>query len=441
MTSVAHAARQGRRRIGYVSSDLRRHAVGYVMAELFDHHDASEFEIFVYYCGIPVVQDPIQDRIKAAVEHWVDVRAMDDETFAQRCYDDGIDILIDVNGYTMDAKTKAFALRPAPIIVNWLGYPGTMGSPYHHYIIADEWIIPKGSEVYYSETVLRLPCYQPNDRKRTAAATPSRVEAGLPETGFVFCSFNNIHKIAAHTFDRWMAILSRVPGSVIWLLGSTEDTHNRLRDRARLRGVDPDRLIFRPTLPNADHIARYPLADLLLDTAPYGAHVTASDALWMGLPILTFSGHSFAARVCGSLVRSAGLGEMVCSTPEEFVERAVALANAPDELRRLKEKLAANRDTCVLFDIANLTRHLEGLFRDMWKDFMEGKTPRPDFTNMETYLEIGAEHDHDANEVQAIRDLQGLYKRTLEARHRYAAIAPDTRLWTEDDIKAAERHP
>ena len=198
---------------------------------------------------------------------------------------------MDLNGYTKDARTKVFARRPAPIAVNWFGFPGTMGTPYHHYIIADSAIVPPEHEIYFSEKVLRLPCYQPNDRKRVVAAQcPSRADVGLPENKFVFCSFNGMHKTTSRTFRRWMMILASVPDSVLWLLSATDETNERLRQAAVAFGIAPDRIVFAQKLRNAEHLARYPLADLFLDSSPYGAHTTAADSLWMGVPIVTFTG-------------------------------------------------------------------------------------------------------------------------------------------------------
>jgi predicted O-linked N-acetylglucosamine transferase (SPINDLY family) len=286
----------GRRlRVGYVSSDLRDHAIGYLMAELFELHDREAVEVFAYYCGVPSEGSALTQRTKAAVEHWIDIRGMDDDTAAARIAADGIDILVDVNGLTKDARTGVFARRPAPVQVNWLGFPGSMASPYHQYIIADDYIVPPSHEIYYSEKVLRLDCYQANDRRRIVAETrPSRAEAGLPEQGFVFCCFNGVQKITRFTFERWMEILKRTPGSVLWLLTSTPEIDERLRGYAEQQGVERQRIIFAPKLANPWHMARYPLADLFLDTSPYGAHTTASDALWMSVPVLTVPGRSFS---------------------------------------------------------------------------------------------------------------------------------------------------
>lgn len=424
--------RNARLRIGYVSSDLRGHAVGYLMAQLFETHDASAVEVFVYYCG-PAADDGIAQRVKAAVEHWTDIRAMNDDEAARAIAADGIDILVDVNGHTREARLGVFARRPAPIIVNWLGYPGTMGSPYHHYIVADDWTIPEDHELYYSERVLRLPCYQPNDRKRIVdARAPSRADMDLPDDAFVFCCFNAAHKITRYSFGRWMEILRQTPNSVLWLLDYTPETNARLRLYAQQAGVAPERIVFAPKLANPRHLARYPLADLFLDTVPYGAHTTASDALWMGVPVLTWSGRSFASRVCGSLVRAAGLPELVCDTPESFVARAVALAGADRlSLRAYRERLVAGRDSCVLFDIALLTRRLEALYAQMRDEYLSGALPRPRLANLDAYLDIGVSFDHDSQEMGAIGDYHAHYRAALAAHDRYAPLTADDRLWTE----------
>jgi len=429
----------GRRlKVGYISSDLRDHAVGYLMAELFELHDRERVEVFAYYCG-PEANDALNARTRAAVEHFIDIRTMSDDVAARRIADDQIDILVDVNGHTRDARTAVFARRPAPILVNWLGFPGTMGSAFHHYIVADPWIIPPEAERYYSEAVRRLPSYQPNDRKRIVAAeTPTRAEAGLPEDAFVFCCFNGTQKITPFVFDRWMEILRRTPESVLWLLDSHPETNGRLAERAEQAGIDRSRLVFAPKQPNPVHLARYPLADLFLDTAPYGAHTTASDALWMGVPVLTLSGRSFASRVCGSLVRSAGLPELVCEDAGRYVELAVELGQDRAAARALREHLQAGRDTCVLFDMDLLTHSLEDLFHAMVGEYQAGARPRPDLANLEDYLEVGLAADHDARDMMVEPDLDGLYRQGLARRHQMRPLTPDGRLWRPEDVAAAE---
>jgi len=425
-----------RLRIGYVSSDLREHAVGYLMSEMFELHHRDQVEVFAYYCGIPS-QDGLTQRTQAAVEHWVDIRGMSDAAAARRIAQDGIDILVDVNGHTRDARTGVFARRPAPIQVNWLGYPGTMATPYHQYMIADEWVVPPEMEIYCSEKVVRLPCYQPNDRKRIVwPVRPSRTEAGLPEQGFVFCCFNGTQKITRFVFGRWMEILKRTPGSILWLLTGADESQARLHEMAEQHGVDRNRLIFAPKMANAHHLARYPLADLFLDTSPYGAHTTASDALWMGVPVLTMSGRCFAARVCSSLVRAAGLSDLICDDPRAYVERAVALAHDPDQVAALKQRLEAGRATCDLFQMDNLVARLEELYQAMARDHQEGRTPTPNLANLSAYFEIGIRLDHEDSEMSARHDYHELYKAGLARRHMIKPMAPDGRLWTTADVAA-----
>ena len=429
-----------RMRVGYISSDLRDHAVGYLMAEFFEVQRATKgIEAFVYYCG-PESDSALNRRTKAAVEHWLDIRKLSDEEAAVKIAADQLDILVDVNGHTRDARLGVFARRPAPIQVNWLGYPGTMGTPYHHYIVADDWIIPRGAEKYFSEKVLRLPCYQPNDRKREVAAqTPTRREAGLPDNAFVYCCFNGSHKISRFTFERWLDILKRVPNSVLWLLEASAETKNRLSAYAEKKGVERARVIFAPKVKNANHLARYPLADVFLDTSPYGAHTTASDALWMNVPVLTISGRSFASRVCGSLVRSAGLPEMVVGTSHDYIETAVALGNHPSRVAALKAKLRAKRDRSTLFDTDKLVAKLVELYRGMIADYRKGNLPKPDLRNLDVYLEAGIEHDHEKQEMLSITDFEGHYRDLLARRHWARPIAPDDRLWTQAAIAGIER--
>jgi predicted O-linked N-acetylglucosamine transferase (SPINDLY family) len=405
-----------RLRIGYLSSDLRHHAIGYLMAEVFELHDRSKVEIFAYYCGIPAEGDAIQARYRASADHFIDISALSPQEGARRIADDGIQILIDVNGYTREGRTKLVALRPAPVIVNWLGFPGTMASPHHHYIIADDWIIPPDNEIYYTEDVRRLPCYQPTDRTRAIAPTPTRAEVGLPEEGTVFCCFNGAHKITRFVFLRWMTILGRVPGSVLWLLDGHGDSNQRLKAEAERHGIAPERIIFAGKLRNPEHLARTKLADLVLDTTPYGAHTTASDALWVGVPVLTISGRSFASRVCGSLVRAAGLPELVCVSAGDYVDRAVALGRDPARLKRLREKLAENRDRSTLFDVPGLVRALEGLLEGMWADCLAERLPRPDLANLDVLAEMAGRHDHEAEEMQFVADYAARWQGWLAER-------------------------
>jgi len=417
-------------RIGYLSSDLREHAIGFLTAEMYGLHDRKKVEVFAYYCG-PDLTDSTMDRIKSGVDHWINLSSMNDEVAARRIADDKIQILVDINGYTNSARSKVLAMRPAPIIVNWLGFPGSMGTPYHNYIVADDYIIPPRSERYYTEKVLRLPCYQPNDRKRLInKKAPVRADAKLPEDAVVFCCFNGIHKITPFTWRRWMQILKAVPNSVLWLLDGMAPTNARLKELAVEHGVEAERIIFARKKHNPDHLARYPLADLFLDTTPYGAHTTSSDALWMGVPVLTFPGRSFASRVCGSLVTSAGLPELVCATPDEFVARAIELGNDKAKLAAVRAKLATLRDTCVLFDTPLLVSRFEALYQEMWRDFMNGKLPRPNLANLEIYNDIGVELDQDDVEMLTVTDYEDRYRQTLAYKSEFYHLCEDGRLWT-----------
>jgi predicted O-linked N-acetylglucosamine transferase (SPINDLY family) len=435
----AGRADRSRLRVGYVSSDFREHAVGFAMTDVIEQHNRENVEVFAYYCGINRT-DATQQRIMRAADHWVDISNLDDDQAAAKISADGIDILIDLNGYTRDARTKVFARRPAPIAVNWFGFPGTMGTPYHHYIIADSAIIPPGHEIHFSEKVLRLPCYQPNDRKRVVAAQrPSRAEAGLPDNAFVFCSFNGSQKTTPRTFRRWMMIMGAVPDSVLWLLSATNDTNERLRQAAAASGIAPERIVFAPKLPNPEHLARYPLADLFLDSSPYGAHTTAADSLWMGVPIVTFTGRTFAARVCASVVHAAGLEELACPTPESYVAKAIELAHDREKFAAIKSKLAEGRDSCLLFDTPRLVVALEDLYRQMWSDFKRGTLPVPDLRNLDIYHEVGL--GLDLENIEALSDdaYALLYKEMLAALHRCYPVAPDDRLWPEIEKESLPR--
>ncbi len=411
-------------RIGYVSSDIREHAIGTLMAEIWELHDRRRVEVFVYYCG-PEAKSDIQKRARASIEHWRDIRSLSDDDAAGQIAADEIDILVDINGFTRDARTGVFARRPAPVQINWLGYPGSMGTPYHHYIIADKWIIPRGSEKYYSEAVLRLPCYQPNDRKRAVGPTPTRDACGLPENAFIFCCFNAAQKLRRPTVQRWFDILKAVPESVLWLLDGGEDMRRNLLNAAAGQGILAARLVFAPKLANAHHLARYRLADLVLDSAPYGAHTTASDALWMGVPVLTLQGRCFAARVCGSLVRSAGLPEFVCATSQAYVQHAITLATTPTALRRAHQRLAEKRTQCDLFNIEKLVSCLEELYADVAERHRVGDTHQPYLQNLDFYLEVALELGHENACNSDYVDYKTKYQAAVKQIHKKRPFTPD----------------
>ena len=415
-------------RIGYLSSDLCSHAVGYLVPEAFERHDRHRFEIHAYYTGARKL-DPMTERLRGTVDAWADLEGLDDHAAAQRIADDGIHILVDLNGHTRGSRPGIIARRPAPILVNWLGYPGTMGSPQHHYIVADDWIIPQSHEMYYSEKVVRLPCYQPNETKRTAEAPPSRAQVGLPEGAMIFCCFNSAHKITRFMFDRWMDILRQVPESVLWLFDSSADGTRQLRDAAAAAGIAADRLIFAPRQSNRQHLARYRLADLFLDTAPYGAHTTGSDALWMGLPILTLSGRCFASRVCGSLARSAGLPELVCTSPDQYVALAVELGQDRQRLAEMRARLMDQRERCALFDMSRHVAALEVLYGGMWDDYVADRLPVPQLANLDAYLEAGVQENYDIEDSFLLDDLHERYRRRLTELHAVRPLVDDNRLW------------
>ena len=430
------SAAPGPLRIGYLSSDLREHAVGYLITEVFGLHSRDRVEAFAYYCG-PESNDPLHQHFKATAHHFSSLGKLDDLSAARRIKDDGVQILVDLNGYTRDARLKVVAQRPAPVIVNWLGFPGSMASPYHHYLIADEFIVPESHELYYSEKVLRLPCYQPSLRARQLAPErPTRSEVGLPEDAMVFCCFNGVHKISPATFERWLTILAQVPDSVLWLLGSNDPTNERLRSYAAERGIQRERLVFAQKLANPFHLARYALADLFLDTAPYGAHTTASDALWTGVPVLTLSGRSFASRVCGSLVRAAGIPELICESAEEFREKAVRYGRDRRSLGPLVERLRAGQNSSALFDMSTLVSELEGLYAEMWRAQRAGSLPQPKLENLDVYLEVGERHSLAESGEQALSDYHGRWLDRLARRHAHRPIAADSRLISESVLAA-----
>jgi len=418
-----------RLRVGYLSSDFREHVVGFALGEVFELHDKSRIELFAYYCGEPRQNDAVQERYKAAVDHWRDITPLDDAAAARQIAEDEIDVLIDVNGYTKGARTRIFAFRPAPVIMNFFGYPGTMATPFHQYIISDGQIIPPGNEIYFSEKVLRTDCYQPIDRKRQIAATPTREEVGLPADGFVYVCFNGMQKITEPVFSRWLAILAATPGSVLWLLAGNEVANKRLRDKAEAAGIDGARLIFAPKVPNPLHMARIALGDLFLDTFPYGAHSTAADVLTMGLPVLTVPGKSFHARVCAGMITAAGIPEMVCETADQYVEKAIAFAHDRDSLAAVRASLAAQRDTCTLRDAPALTRRLEELYWDAQGAAERGETPVPDLRNLDVYYEVGAELMGGGSEFESEEAYRDRYRKKLFERNAQEPVGPDSRLW------------
>ncbi len=359
--------RHDRLRLAYLSSDFLSHATAYLMAELFELHDRTAFQVFGVSYGLDD-GSPIRRRIAAACEPFVDVTNQSDQQVASWLRAQEVDIAVDLKGYTAFARGGIFAHRPAPVQVAYLGYPGTTGAPYMDYLVADRFLIPQTEQRFYTEKIAYLPdSYQVNDRKRAiSTVTPSRADVGLPSEGFVFCCFNNNWKITDAVFDIWVRLLKSVEGSVLWLLKDNPWAEENLKREAVARGVSSERLIFGNRIDHPDHLARHRLADLFLDTLPCNAHTTASDALWAGLPIVTCAGRSFAARVAGSLLRAVGLEELVTSTLEEYEQVALRLAGEPDRLGALRARLAQNREAAPLFDTPRFCRHLEAAYRRMW---------------------------------------------------------------------------
>ena len=355
--------RSGKIKLGYYSADLSNHATAYLMAELFELHDKNKFELFAFSFG-PDTQDEMRARLLLAFDHFIDVRQKSDQSVAQLSRELGIDIAIDLKGYTTGARPRIFSYRAAPIQVSYLGYPGTLGASYMDYLIADHTLIPPASQAYYSEKIAYLPnTYQVNDRSRTISSRRfSKQELGLPEKGFVFCCFNNNFKITPSMFGTWVRILNAVQGSVLWLFEDNEAAGRNLREQATLRGLDPSRLVFAPRMSLPDHLARHKAADLFLDTLPCNAHTTASDALWAGLPLITCKGEAFASRVAASLLNAIGLPELVTETQANYETLAIELATNPNKLKAIQEKLGRNRLTTPLFDTALFTKHIEATY-------------------------------------------------------------------------------
>jgi predicted O-linked N-acetylglucosamine transferase (SPINDLY family) len=367
-----------RLRIGYLSADFRKHAVAYLAVELVELHDRQRFEVFGYSYG-PDDGSAMRARLAGAFDRFSDVRSEFPPHTAQRIYEDGVDILVDLTGITQHCRPRILAHRPAPIQVNYLGYPGTMGAEFIDYILVDRYIVRPEEAGFYSEKVVWLPdSYQVNDRRREVSPrTPTRAECGLPEQGFVFCCFNNTFKINPETFDSWMRILKQVEGSVLWLIGDNALAERNLRREAEARGVDAARLVFAPRCEMPDHLARQKLADLFLDTLPYTAHTTTSDALWVGLPVVTLAGDTFAARVAGSLLLNTGLPELITHNRADYEALALRLAQHPTELQAVLAKLAAQAPGAPLFDAPATTRAVETAYQRMWALYEAGRPPEP----------------------------------------------------------------
>lgn len=366
----------GKIRLAYYSADFHNHATAYLMAELFEAHEAEKFELYGFSFG-PGKQDEMRTRVVSAFDKFIDVRDKSDREVARISRELGIDIAVDLKGHTTDARPGIFAERCAPIQVSYLGYPGTMGAGYIDYVIADTTVIPLDRQADFTEKVVYLPhSYQVNDsRRKISGRVFTRQESGLPESGFVFCCFNNSYKILPETFDGWMRILKAVEGSVLWLLEDNPTAANNLRKEAEARGIAGSRLVFANRMPLDEHLARHKLADLFIDTLPCNAHTTASDALWAGLPVLTCTGKSFAGRVAASLLNAMELPELVMHSQAEYEAKAVELATDAGKLREIKLKLEKNRLATPLFDARMFARHIEAAYQAMYARSQSGLPP------------------------------------------------------------------
>lgn len=370
--------RTGPLRVGLLSSDFHEHATALLLVEALERHDPAKIAYFAYSYGIDD-GGPLRGRIKAACAAFADIRDLGHLGAAQRVRADGVDVLIDLKGYTQGARPLIPALRPAPVQAQWLGYPGTMGADFIDYILADAVVAPFAHQKDYVEKIIHLPgCYQPNDGGRVIADAPClRADCGLPEGAFVFCAFNAAYKLNPAVFDVWCGLLRAVPGSVLWLLDPGDEAAGNLRRAALARGLAADRLVFAPRRRQGEYLAQFRLADLFLDAWPVGAHTTAGDALWAGLPALTWEGEAFAGRVCASLLRALGLDDLVASSPGDYARRALALAGDPAALADARLRLAAARVKSGVFDGARFARGLEAACVGMWARFTAGLPPAP----------------------------------------------------------------
>lgn len=363
-------------RLAYLSADLREHAVGYLLAGLFERHDRSHFEVVGVSFGGQA--SPLRRRIENALDRFIDVRDRSDQEIAELMRELEIEIAVDLMGYTRNARAGIFARRPAPIQLSYLGYLGTMGADFMDYVIADSIALPFDQQRYYSEKIVHLPdCFLVHDdRLAIGPHTPTRADAELPDDGFVFCSFNSSYKLRRPMFELWMRLLRTVPGSVLWLAEANPEMAVNLQREAERCGVDPRRLVFAPRRPLAEHLARQRLADLFLDTTPYNAGATAAGALWAGIPVLTVLGKTFVGRMAASMLHALGLPELVTGSLADYGVLALKIATEPALCATLKDKLARNRENFPLFDTERSTRNLESAYTAMWHIYQNGERPR-----------------------------------------------------------------
>ena len=363
-------------RLAYVSGNFNDHPMPMLLAGLFEQHDRSRFETTAISLGVDD-GSAMRQRMTQAFDHFIDVRAMPDEAVAGLLESRETDIVVDLMGFTQGGRPGIFLLRPADIQVSYMGYCGTTALDCIDYVIADRCVIPDDDRQFYTEKVVHLPdSYFGNDNTRVIAGhMPTRLEAGLPESGFVFCCFNNHYKITPEIFAGWMRLLASVEGSALWLLEPNATAQRNLRQAAKEHGVSPDRIVFAGRVSPAEHLARHRLADLVLDTLPYNAHTTACDALWAGVPVLTRMGDAFPGRVAASVLNAAGLPELITSSESEYEALALRLAREPETLAGLRRKIAAQRDRCPLFDTDRFRRHIEAAYTTMYERHRRGEPP------------------------------------------------------------------
>jgi protein O-GlcNAc transferase len=375
-------SRPARLKIGYFSADFYSHATMYLMAGLLRDHDSKQFELYAYSYGRSKTGD-LRKRAERDVDHFFDVTDLADREIIDLAHSHGLDIAIDLKGYTQHTRSAVFQYRLAPIQINYLGYPGSMGASFIDYIIADPIVIPEHQRKFYSESVIYLPhTYQPNDdARKISKANTTRTDFGLPEEAFVFCCFNYNYKISPHEFDIWVRLLRKVDGSVLWLMNSNKFAERNLRKEAEQRGIEPSRLVFAGMLSHSEHLSRHKHADLFIDTFNYNAHTTASDALWSGLPVVTKRGKQFAARVAASLLTAVGLPELITETEEEYERLIFELASDTDKLSAIKVKLAGNRLKEPLFNTKRYTRNFEAGLKAAYSLYFDDDKPQDIWVN------------------------------------------------------------
>jgi predicted O-linked N-acetylglucosamine transferase (SPINDLY family) len=365
----------GRLRIGYLSADFHLHATSQLMVQMLEHHDRSEFEVTLFSTG-PDDGSATRERIKASSEHFEELRGCSVERMAQRVRELGIDILVDLKGATYDTLLPVLAQRPAPLQVTWLGFPGSSGAPFIDYLIGDEIVSPLADAANFSEQIAQLPgCYQPNDSLRALPLPSTRADWGVPDGALLLCGFHQSYKISAEVFGAWCDLLHALPGAVLWLLQWNTNVQTRLTAAARERGIGPERLAFAPLLPLQEHLSRLACADIYLDAWPCNAHTTAGEALWVGVPVITVRGRTFAQRVAASLLHSVALDELVCDDARGYVEKVVALAADAPRRAQLRAHIATQRSASTLFDGASFARDIEALYQRMWARAAAGLPP------------------------------------------------------------------